>query len=155
MWLLFCGGEGVFFPKSRLTTLVLGSCTFPSPFNSPHSLFLLPLPFHRAESGTCMPKSSAPLRTCSWMGKIHVSCCSPGVACGSRATSSSEFDRWPPSGSEWMGPPCCDPSCLDIFSWHRSQCLRLFVKLSYETFPTPKLSQICTVTYRLSLWFTL
>lgn len=38
----------------------------------------------------CMLKSSAPLRTCSWMARTHASCCSPGVAFVSHVTSSSE-----------------------------------------------------------------
>lgn len=136
--------EGVCFPRSLLTTLVLGSYTFPSPLILPTPSVSSPLPtlppFHRAESGTCMPKSSTPLRTCSWMGKIHVSCCSPGVVYGSRVTPSSEFDRWLLSGLEWMGPPC-----RPIMPWHWSQCFWLSAKLScekssqnspcYQTFP--------------------
>lgn len=38
----------------------------------------------------CMQRSSAPLRTCSWMARTHASCCSPGDAFVSHVTSSSE-----------------------------------------------------------------
>lgn len=83
-------GGGCFLSQKSVG---VGFLYFPFPVQLT-SLPLSPPPylFTRAESGTCMPKSSPPLRTCSWMGKIHVSCFSPGVACGSRATSSSEFD---------------------------------------------------------------
>lgn len=40
----------------------------------------------------CMRRSSAPLRTCSWMVRTLESCCSPGVAYASRDTSSSESE---------------------------------------------------------------
>lgn len=92
----FCGGGRLLSPKS-VNNIGVGFLYFPFPAHLTYSLCLLPPqtlpPFHRAESGTCMPKSSTPLRTCSWTGKIHVSCCSPGVAYGSRVTPSSEFDR--------------------------------------------------------------
>ena len=41
-------------------------------------------------SEICMQRSSAPLRTCSWMMRTLASCCSPGVASASHETSSSE-----------------------------------------------------------------
>lgn len=60
-------------------------------------LLLLPLssPVHTGKLcsvwlETCMQRSSAPLRTCSWMVKTLASCCSPGVAYASHDTSFSE-----------------------------------------------------------------
>lgn len=41
-------------------------------------------------SETCMRRSSAPLRTCSWMVRTLASCCSPGVVSASLDMSSSE-----------------------------------------------------------------
>lgn len=50
-----------------------------------------PLLHHRAAcSEICTRRSSAPLRTCSWMAKTHASCYRPGVVSASRGTFSSE-----------------------------------------------------------------
>lgn len=58
------------------------------PFH-PNSLFVL-LPYRVACSEICTQRSSAPLRTCSWMAKARASCCSPGVASASHGMFSSE-----------------------------------------------------------------
>lgn len=67
-----------------------------SPFHPYSILFLLSCCV--ACSEICTRKSSAPLRTCSWMAKTHASCCSPGVASAFRGTFSSECaERTPPT----------------------------------------------------------
>ncbi len=45
MWLLFLWWRGCILSQKSVNNIGVGSCTFPSPFNSPHSLFLLPPTF--------------------------------------------------------------------------------------------------------------
>lgn len=66
-------------------------CVFqPSPPLFPPNSLLFLLPYRVACSEICTQRSSAPLRTCSWMAKARASCCSPGVASASHGMFSSE-----------------------------------------------------------------
>lgn len=78
---------------------LLSFFTFISPFcfySLPLLLPVQPFPYLSALgvrliwSETCIKRSSAPLRPCSWMAKTLASCCSPGGASASHNTSFSE-----------------------------------------------------------------
>lgn len=100
-------------------------CVFqPSPSPHPKSLLLLPLLHHRraACSEICTRRSSAPLRTCSWMAKTRASCCRPGVASASRGTFSSECA----DGRSRRSRLQIRPGCLS-----RAEC---FTQSSYQLF---------------------